>query len=164
MVLAAATASMVFPGPARGAAAPVPVVVLDGRGFGHGVGMAQDGAYWMGRGGSSTNQILNQFYPGTKLGRSGGEVRVSVLSPAGREAVVGFPGGGEIRDARDGGQSAGFPVKLGAGALARLRFDGRNYTVEVLAETGGLWCRGGRWCWPRARSLCRAPAPPPPCP
>ena len=121
-----------LPAPAGGAGRPVPVVVLDGRGWGHGVGMAQDGAYWMGRGGASTPQILNQFYPGTKPGRAGGEVRVGVLSSDTREAVVGFPAGGEIRDARDGGQSPGFPVRLGAGGQARVRFDGRAYTVEVL--------------------------------
>ncbi|HUP71188.1 MAG TPA: SpoIID/LytB domain-containing protein [Acidimicrobiales bacterium] len=127
-----ATVALVFPVPAGGAARPVPVAVLDGRGFGHGVGMAQDGAYWMGRGGSSTTQILNQFYPGTKMGRSGGEVRVGVLTSANREVVVGFPAGGEIRDVRQGGQSPGFPVRLGAGSQARLRFDGRAYSVEIL--------------------------------
>lgn len=94
--------------------------------------MAQDGAYWMGRGGSSTTQILKQFYPGTKIGRSGGQVRVGVLSATSREVVVGFPAGGEIRDARDGGQSPGFPVRIGAGGRARIRFDGRVYSVDVL--------------------------------
>lgn len=127
-----AVTAVALPLPAGGAGRPVPVAVLDGRGFGHGVGMAQDGAYWMGRGGSSTAQILNQFYPGTRMGKAGGEVRVGVLSSANREAVVGFPAGGEIRDARGGGQSPGFPVRLGAGSQARLRFDGRNYSVEVL--------------------------------
>lgn len=112
-------------------AAPVAVVVIEGRGHGHGVGMAQDGALWMGRSGATTAQILNQFYPGTTLGRSGGEVRVGVLS-AGPTAVIGFPGGGEIRDGRDGGQSAGFPVRVGAGGEVRLRFDGRHYSVEVV--------------------------------
>src|SRR3954470_2719131 len=44
-------------------AATVPVLVIDGKGWGHGVGMAQDGAYWMGVGGASSNQILGHFYP-----------------------------------------------------------------------------------------------------
>ncbi|PLS75121.1 MAG: hypothetical protein CYG61_08975, partial [Actinobacteria bacterium] len=132
LVLVAAMVAMALPAPAGRAGLPVPVLVLDGSGFGHGVGMAQDGAYWMGRGGATTAQILNQFYPGTRLGRAGGEVRVGVLSSANREAVVGFPNGGEVRDARDGGQSPGFPVRLGAGSQARLRFDGRTYSVEVL--------------------------------
>ncbi|MDP9442402.1 MAG: SpoIID/LytB domain-containing protein, partial [Actinomycetota bacterium] len=68
-------AATALPVPARAA---VPVLVIDGRGFGHGVGMAQDGAFWMGRAGASTDQILSQFYPGTKSGRSRGMVRVPV--------------------------------------------------------------------------------------
>ncbi|MGH9177342.1 MAG: SpoIID/LytB domain-containing protein, partial [Acidimicrobiales bacterium] len=133
LAIAAAATVVLLPAPAGAAA--VPVVVLEGRGHGHGVGMAQDGAYWMGRGGASTAQILNQFYPGTTQGRSGGEVRVTVLATAGA-TVLGFPGGGEIRDARDGGHSAGFPVRLGAGGQARVRFDGRQYAVEILG--GGM--------------------------
>ena len=35
-------------GPVAGPASADTIVVIDGRGFGHGVGMAQDGAYWMG--------------------------------------------------------------------------------------------------------------------
>ena len=47
-----------------------------GRGFGHGVGMAQDGAYWMGRQGRSSREILRHFYPGTALGSRTGNIRV----------------------------------------------------------------------------------------
>jgi SpoIID/LytB domain protein len=129
LLTAGIAAALLAPAPAR--AAVVPVLVIDGKGHGHGVGMAQDGAYWMGRQGRSTPQILNQFYPGTTLGRSGGEVRVAVLSGAGSTVVVGFPNGGEIRDVRDGGQSPGFPVRVPAGGSARLRHDGRQYAVEV---------------------------------
>lgn len=110
--------------------AAVPVLVIDGRGFGHGVGMAQDGAYWMGKSGSSTPQILGQFYPGTKLGKAGGPVRVAVHAPADAQVVVAFPNGGELRDALDGRQSPGFPVRVGAGGQVRVRFDGARYSVE----------------------------------
>ena len=51
-------------------------VIIDGRGFGHGVGMAQDGAYWLGRSGRSAAQILKTFYPGTTLSKRGGAIRV----------------------------------------------------------------------------------------
>src|SRR4051812_32494281 len=51
-------------------AATVPVLVIDGKGWGHGVGMAQDGAYWMGVGGANANQILGHFYPGTAIGHA----------------------------------------------------------------------------------------------
>ncbi len=51
-------------------------VTILGRGFGHGVGMAQDGAYWMGRQGRSSREILRHFYPGTALGSRSGTIRV----------------------------------------------------------------------------------------
>jgi SpoIID/LytB domain protein len=117
----------------RPAPAAVPVLVVDGRGFGHGVGMAQDGAYWMGKAGASTNQILGHFYPGTGLGRATGSLRVAVLTAPNREAVVSFPNGGEVRDARSGTQSPGFPVRVGAGGQVRIRFDGARYTAVALS-------------------------------
>src|SRR5437016_4771768 len=39
-------------GPGLPARASVSVLVIQGRGYGHGVGLAQDGAYWMGVGGA----------------------------------------------------------------------------------------------------------------
>jgi SpoIID/LytB domain protein len=121
---------LLTPIPLPRADAAVPVLVIDGKGFGHGVGMAQDGAYWMGKAGSTTPQILAQFYPGTKVGKASGAVRVNVLTPADGQAVVAFPNGGEVRDAPDGAQSAGFPVRVGPGGQVRLRFDGSRYIVE----------------------------------
>lgn len=120
------------------AGASVPVLVIDGRGFGHGVGMAQDGALWMGRAGASTTKILTQFYPGTKLGKASGTVRVPVLdAPAERgraSAVVAFPNGGEIRDAPGGGQGPGFPLQVPAGGEVRIVFEQGRYHAE---RTGG---------------------------
>ncbi|MEY2477730.1 MAG: stage sporulation protein [Actinomycetota bacterium] len=115
------------------APAAVPVLVVDGRGFGHGVGMAQDGAYWMGKSGASTNQILGHFYPGTGIGKATGSVRVAVHTATGREAIVAFPNGGDVRDARSGPQSAGFPVRVGPGGQVRIRFDGSRYTATALS-------------------------------
>src|SRR3954453_4994510 len=89
----------------RSAHAAVPVLVIDGKGFGHGVGMAQDGAYWMARAGASTTDILGHFYPGTALGTGTGNVRVVVATPTGPDIDIVFPAGGEVRDAKDGAQS-----------------------------------------------------------
>ena len=163
LLTAGIAAALLAPAPARAAA--VPVLVIEGKGHGHGVGMAQDGAYWMGRQGRSTPQILNHFYPGTTLGRSGGEVRVAVLSGAGSNLVVGFPNGGEIRDVRDGGQSPGFPVRVPAGGSARLRHDGRQYAVEVAgasAMPAAPAPSGGRFITAAAQAppTTAAPAPP----
>lgn len=133
IVVFAVALSALFPAPVHGQGG-VPVLVIDGRGFGHGVGMAQDGAFWMGRDGAQTNQILGQFYPGTRIGKGAGNVRVVVLAPQpSNDTVVGFPGGGEIRDALSGPQSAGFPVRVPAGGQVRLHWDGSRYSVV----TGG---------------------------
>ena len=52
VLLACIAASLLLMGAPSPTAATVPVLVIEGRGFGHGVGMAQDGAYWMGRAGA----------------------------------------------------------------------------------------------------------------
>lgn len=106
------------------------MVVIEGRGWGHGVGMAQDGALALGRQGESTAGILQHFYPGTAMGSGGGVVRVAVLDAAGN-AVVSFPGGGEVRSPREGPQAPGFPVSVTPGGSVRLVFDGA-YRVEPL--------------------------------
>src|SRR5438309_7840525 len=106
--------------PALPAAASVPVVIIDGRGFGHGVGMAQDGALEMGRRGFSLGQILGQFYPGVSIGRGTGDVRVPVQDAGGAPTAAGvaFPDGGMVVDALSGPQSLGFPMNVPAGGSA----------------------------------------------
>jgi SpoIID/LytB domain protein len=125
-----------FTAPSAGAA--VPVVVVDGRGWGHGVGMAQDGAYWMGAAGASTEQILGQFYPGTGLGKARGPVRVAVLDagPAPSGSVLAFPDGGEVRESGTGPSSAGFPLRVPAGGEVRVVWDGGRYRAEPRFATG----------------------------
>ncbi len=81
-------------------------IVIDGKGFGHGVGLAQDGAYWMGKAGKSVGQILSLFFPGTTLSKRSGVVRVplaslgsmTVLLPSGGSAGgIAVPPGGTVR-------------------------------------------------------------------
>jgi stage II sporulation protein D len=118
------------------AAAPAhaaePILVIDGQGWGHGVGMAQDGAFWMGRAGASTEQILGHFYPGVSEGRASGAVRVPVLDAGRGEAALTFPNGGEVRSPRDGAQRPGFPIAVPAGGIVRVRHDGE---YRVLAPS-----------------------------
>ena len=118
--------------PATPSRAAVPVAVIEGKGFGHGVGMAQDGAFWMGRAGRSTPQILGHFYPGTGLGRGRGPVRVVVHSAPTRDAVLAFPNGGEVRDALSGPQSPGFPIRVSPGGEVLVRFDGSRYRAHAV--------------------------------
>jgi SpoIID/LytB domain protein len=118
LVMSVATPAQAVP------AASVPVLVVSGRGFGHGVGMAQEGAYTMGMAGSTTAQILSQFYPGTTMGQARGAVRVPVLTAAGGGASVSFPSGGEIRSSMSGDQAPGFPMAVSPGEVVGLRYDG----------------------------------------
>ncbi len=62
------------------AAAPAAVKwVVKGRGFGHGVGMSQYGAYGYARHGKGHRFILRHYYRGTSLGKLGGTRVVRVL-------------------------------------------------------------------------------------
>src|SRR5438270_2973861 len=121
--------------PAPAAHAAVPVLVIDGKGWGHGVGMAQDGAYWMGKAGQSSNQILGHFYPGTAIGHSSGTIAVSVLDVPNRDTVVSFPSGGEVRDAESGSSAAGYPVRVGPGGSVHVWFDGA-YHAQAIGGSG----------------------------
>ncbi len=99
LLAALAACAVTFGLPPATSGATAPEVVISGRGWGHGVGMAQDGAYWMGMAGASTQQILGHFYPGTTMGRRSGTVRVDVFTSRGPATLIDLPGGGEIRDA-----------------------------------------------------------------
>src|SRR5256886_15660040 len=121
--------------PAPAAPAAVPVLVIDGKGWGHGVGMAQDGAYWMGRAGQSANQILGHFYAGTSIGHASGTVSVAVLDVPNRDTVVSFPSGGQVQDAQSGTQSAGFPGSVGPGGTVHAWFDGAYHAQAISGAT-----------------------------
>jgi len=132
-----ATVGTVLVAPGAGAGpgqAPADAVLrLEGRGFGHGVGLSQWGARYMADDGDDAATILDRFYPGTSLsGGGGGDVRVRVLDAGGGQATVGFPQGGEIRSALGGPQAPGFPVVVGPGGSVQLRHDGRYYVEAVV--------------------------------
>ena len=127
LLAAVPAVGLFFAAPSRAA---VPVLVIDGRGFGHGVGMAQDGDLAMGKAGATTNQILGAFYPGTGLAKASGTVRVGVLSPQPGAVVLVFPNGGQVRDSVDGAQSAGFPIDVSPGGNVSVGYDGSRYIAR----------------------------------
>ena len=149
--------------PVAALAEPAPTLVIEGKGFGHGVGMAQDGAYTMAAAGSSAAAILSRFYPGTSIGRRGTTmVRVAVHESTGPVTVV-LPGGGELRDAPGGAQSPGFPVTVNPGGSVQLSFDGSKYKALPLA--GAAINRAAAPVPPPASpppTPAPAPTPPPP--
>ena len=90
-----------------------PLITLTGRGWGHGVGMAQDGAEGMAQKGATSRQILRHFYPHTAIATRPGQ-RIRVLL---REATV---------------------VTVRTGAGAQVRADGKELARgSVLRVSGG---------------------------
>jgi stage II sporulation protein D len=119
--------------PAGPASAAVPVLLLDGTGWGHGVGLSQWGAEHLASTGRSTDQILATFYPGAHSGEATGTMRVAVHKPAASATTITFPQGGEVRSSPSGQQAAGFPVRVGPGGKVRIAFDGA-YRVTPLVQ------------------------------
>jgi len=65
-----------------------PVLVIEGAGDGHGVGMSQVGAEGLALHGYSAEQILSHYYTGTSLGHLAGGRFVTVLLQSGLRSVV----------------------------------------------------------------------------
>jgi stage II sporulation protein D len=125
---------------------------IEGRGYGHGVGLSQYGAYGFAQKGRGYKRILDHYYRGTSVGRAGGErVRV-LLGSSGRSIAFSgarracgkrirrgrrysFGGGVVLRD-RDGARikACGGLGKAGAG----LRIGGfGRYRGSLLARNAG---------------------------
>jgi len=68
-----------------------PSVTFYGRGWGHGVGMAQYGALGRANAGQTTAQILGHYYLGTTLGTVDAATEVRVLALSGWTASPSFP-------------------------------------------------------------------------
>ena len=69
-------------------AQPLPVIFVTGHGWGHGVGLAQYGAYGYALHGWSWDKIVAHYYPGTTLGDAPvKKVRV-LLAPGAKRAVI----------------------------------------------------------------------------
>jgi stage II sporulation protein D len=83
VVLVASASGQQTPASAYGEA----VFVVSGRGWGHGVGMSQYGAYGQALAGRTYDQILGHYYSGTTIGRAGRK-EVRVLLAEGRRAVT----------------------------------------------------------------------------
>jgi stage II sporulation protein D len=64
------------------------VLVIDGAGDGHGVGLSQTGAAGLAAHGYSAQQILTHYYTGTNVERLGSERAVSVLIQSGLRTVA----------------------------------------------------------------------------
>jgi stage II sporulation protein D len=80
------TALLVLALAALGASSAQAAWTVKGRGFGHGVGLSQYGAYGFAENGRNYKQILGHYYTGTNLGKAGGGP-VRVLLDSGQESI-----------------------------------------------------------------------------
>jgi stage II sporulation protein D len=87
MFVVLAVAVMPASGQAPASAYGEAVFVVSGRGWGHGVGMSQYGAYGQALAGRTYDQILAHYYTGTEIGKAGRK-EVRVLLAEGRPVVT----------------------------------------------------------------------------
>ena len=80
--------------PAAGAGAASGVLYIRGRGYGHGIGMSQYGAYGLALQGWNYGQILAHYYTGTAIGQAAPGQAVRVLLGSGPAAFAGATGAG----------------------------------------------------------------------
>jgi len=133
--LAALAVGAALVAPALAAAATAPkrfVFTFDGRGFGHGVGMPQYGAYGAALAGWDERRILGYYYPGTALSQiKGGAVRV-LLATSRKQLPVSSPVAWQAVD-----ESGPVPTAI---ALT----PGLTYTLDAVGRTVRLRDPSGR--------------------
>jgi len=137
-------------------------LVVSGRGYGHGVGMSQFGAYGMAKAGRTYDAILGYYYTGIELGQASTR-EVRVLLAEGRRAVtIASPVPFTVRDARgtiyrlqagpltirpdlelptaEGPDVAVSPLVVRPGKAAPLSLDGRPYhgRLQAVVQSGFL--------------------------
>src|SRR5262245_29181920 len=105
LVLAAFVATTAAAAPKRSTQPPAcsrcvaPVFVVTGRGWGHGVGLAQWGAYGYARQGAGYEEILTHYYQGTEFGQAPVKRMRVLLAGAAKTLAVGSKAPFRVRDA-----------------------------------------------------------------
>jgi stage II sporulation protein D len=98
-----------------------PTFVISGRGWGHGVGMAQWGAYGYAQQGATYDEILAHYYPGTTLGPAPiARVRVQMAAARRRLTI---------------GSLSPFTVRDGIGQLWHLAAGEQTFGPGLLIQT-----------------------------
>lgn len=122
-------------------------IVIKGRGFGHGVGMSQYGAFGFAKNGRTYDQILGHYYTDTTLGKLDANPDVRVLLQSGFSGS--FSGAAKVSGERRLDPDATYSVARTSEGVALRTASGRTIDtyaspLRVEAPAGGAIRLGGR--------------------
>ncbi len=118
---------------------------VDGRGFGHGIGMSQYGAQGAARAGKKASQILAYYYPGTKVTRTTGSMRVLLTADTTSDVQVKPRSGLKLRQ---GSKYWTLPATVGGATVSRWRLTPSGTTTVLQYLFGsGSWKNYRTWKW-----------------
>ncbi len=122
-------------------------MVIKGRGFGHGVGMSQYGAFGFAKNGRGHEAILAHYYQGTALSRLDAEQEIRVLLQSGFSGS--FSGAGKVSGQRSLDPDATYSVARTAEGVALRTSGGKvidtyRSPLRVEAPAGGAIRLAGR--------------------
>jgi stage II sporulation protein D len=141
VILLVLAAALALPGGALAQA----IFVINGYGFGHGIGMAQYGSYGFAQNGWTYDQILAHYYPGTQLGPASTST-IRVLLAAGRKGLdIASDSPFTVRDAQ--GLTATLPagsVHVGTDLVVQVDGEARMLAPPVRFAPGKSPLRLGR--------------------
>ncbi|WP_278259010.1 hypothetical protein [Nocardioides convexus] len=123
---------------------------LSGRGWGHAHGMSQYGAQGAATRGLTFRQIVNFYYPGTKVGTATGAIRVLLTKETRDVLVVGAQSGLSVRAV---GSATSYPLARAGATHWMIAPTPDNGTSRVWVAVKGKWTlvrrpRGRRSSWP----------------
>jgi stage II sporulation protein D len=126
--------SIVPAGPASAAV----TVTIDGRGYGHGIGMSQYGAYGRADAGHNAAQILGAYYPGTTLGTRADtqEIRVWIQGDTDRQTWIRSEAGLSLRV---GATTVALPATVAGGTPTLWRLRAASGALALEAQVSGTW-------------------------
>jgi SpoIID/LytB domain protein len=116
-------------------------LTIHGRGYGHGHGMSQWGAQGAAKKGLSARKIVEFYYPHTKAGRAGGNVKVLICADTDNNTTVVNRAGLEVRDLGNG-KTRSLPTAGAAGHASQWRMSpGSGGATKVSYRNDGwhLW-------------------------
>ncbi len=119
--------------------APVDLAV-QGRGFGHGIGLSQYGALARANAGDTWKQILGFYYPGTSLGGAKGKIRVLLTGDTSADVRVRARSGLTVQSL-GADRTWGLPAKVDGRTVSQWRItpDGRRSQISAKTRKWHDW-------------------------